>query len=232
MKFAWVKAHKQEFRVALMCKALKVSRSGYYKWLHHKPSKRELRRRKITAVARKFHAESNGIYGYRKVLADIKKNTPDLACAPETLRLIMKSECLFSCVKRKWHKHGLNDDCYCQYADNELARNFTATAPNQKWVADITYIHTAQSWLYLGVVMDLFSRKIVGWSMSDSIDGELVCDALKNAIKGRKPGAGLLHHSDRGCQYNSSCFHRLLDKSGIRCSMSRKGNPWECAACL
>lgn len=210
-----------------MCKVLKVSRGGYYKWCQHKPTVSEIRRGKIAAAARKYHAESNGVYGYRKILKDIQEDAPELVCAPETLRLIMKSEHLFSCVKPKWRKSDLSDECFYQYAENKLDRDFVATAPNQKWVADITYIRTVEGWLYLAAVMDLFSRRIVGWSMSDTIDAALVCEALENALNSRNPDGELLHHSDRGRQYTSGSFQKLLDSSGVKCSMSRKGNPWD-----
>ena len=210
-----------------MCKALKVSRSGFYRWLNRKPSQQEVKRNKITVAARKYHAESDSIYGYRKVLEDIQEHAPELACAPETIRLIMQKEHMFSCVKRKFKNVVLGEESYYKHADNKLNRDFTATKPNEKWTADITYIRTYEGWLYLACVMDLFSRKVVGWSMSDTISSDLVCDALSNALDTRSPKGRVMHHSDQGVQYTSSQFHKLLDKNNIICSMSTKGNPWD-----
>ena len=226
MRYAWVKEHKEEFAITITCKVLEVSRSGYYRWLNHKPSAQKIKRDKVAVAARKYHAESGGIYGYRKVLEDIQEYEPELDCAPETIRLIMKSEHLFSCAKRKLSPHNLSEDCFYQYAENTLDRDFTATAPNEKWAADITYIKTYAGWLYLPSVMDLFSRKIVGWSMSDSIDAELVCNALESALVSRSPEHEVLHHSDRGPQYTSSKFHKLLDKNNIQCRMNTRCKPW------
>lgn len=228
MKYAWIKKHAIEFETALVCKMLKVSRSGYYDWLTRKPSARTKKRQQIAAQAERFHARSHRIYGYRKVHEDIIAET-DIACCQEQVRLIMREKLLFSRVKRKFTRttdstHSLS------VAKNILARDFTATAPNQKWVADITYISTREGWLYLAAVMDLYSRKIVGWAMSDHINAELTGSALRMAITHRRPDAELLHHSDRGVQYAAADYQRLLDKYGIQCSMSRKGNCWDNAS--
>ena len=161
-----------------MCKVLKVSRSGYYKSLELKPFQTEIKRKKIALLTMKFHERSNGVYGYRKVLEYIRIEAPELACAPETLRLIMASETLYSCAKRK-HRYPIMDTCKrYEYAENELNKNFKASELNMKLVADITYIITVSGWLYLATVMDLFSRRIVDWSMSESINAELACNAL------------------------------------------------------
>jgi len=209
-----------------MCKVLKISRSGYYSSRKRPVSNRALKNNQIALAAKCFHEQSHKIYGYRKVYEDIKDNRPDLNCAIETLRKIMVENHLYSCTKKKFitttdsnHKRPV--------AENILDRDFTANAPNQKWVADITYIRTYEGWLYLAVVMDLFSRCIVGWATSDKIDSALVCEAFSNAINLRHPQGDLLHHSDRGVQYASSSFQRILDISGVECSMSRLGNCWD-----
>ena len=208
-----------------MCRVLKVSRSGYYAWLKRKPSKAQQKRVRITKAAIKFHELSDMVYGYRKVHEDIVEEGK-VKCCLETVRTVMRREGLFSRVKKKFvlttdSKHSM------PVAENILDRDFEATAPNQKWVADITYIRTMEGWLYLSTVMDLFSRRIVGWSMSERINAELVCDALKVAVNERCPGDDLLHHSDRGVQYASEHFQKLLDLNQIKCSMSRKGNCWD-----
>ncbi len=216
----------REYRVTRMCKAFKVSRSGYYAWQGRELSSGARKRLAIGEEARRFHLRSHGIYGHRKVREDMLAETPELSCSRETLRKVMAELGLFSRVKRRFvrttdSKHRL------PVASNILDRDFIATGPNQKWVADITYIRTLEGWLYLAGIMDLWSRRIVGWSMADRIDAALVCDALEAALMQRRPGTGLLHHSDRGVQYAAEDFQTLLEKHGIECSMSRKGNCWD-----
>ena len=208
-----------------MCSTLDVSRSGYYQSLNARPSDRRKRYESIKHEVIHFHKRSKGIYGYRKVAADIReegKNT----CCPETVRRIMRENKLCAKVKHKFvvttqSKHSL------PVSDNVLKRNLHCDAPNQKWLADITYIRTLEGWIYLASVLDLFSRRIVGWSMSERLDSELACSALNMAIRNRIPEPGLLHHSDRGVQYASSAYQMILNRCGIVCSMSRKGNCWD-----
>ena len=223
MRYAWIQKHRRLFPVSVMCRLLNVSTSGYYDSLKHQPCPRQIRRRAITQAAAQSYFESNRIYGYRKVYEDV---TETLVCCQETVRRIMRSIGLYSRIKRKFIVT-TDSDHILSVAENLLDRDFTATAPNRKWVADITYIPTKQGWLYLAVVLDLFSRRIVGWSMSDTIDSTLVQDALRMALLHRRPDAGLLHHSDRGVQYAAEGFQDLLDANKIVCSMSRKGNCWD-----
>ena len=147
-------------------------------------------------------------------------------CCRETVRRIMRDIGLYSRIKRKFVVT-TNSEHMLSTAENILNRDFTADAPNLKWVADITYIPMKMGWLYLAVVMDLFSRRIVGWAMSDSIDSELVQSAMRMALLHRGPDAGLIHHSDRGVQYAAENFRRLLDNNKVVCSMSGKGNCWD-----
>lgn len=225
MKYAWVREHRCEFPVALMCRVLVVSRSGYYGWLRRGQSSRDRKREKIAAAARRSHEGSNGIYGYRKVHDELVKDD-GLKCCKETVRKVMKKQGIRSKVSKKFvvttdsrHRRPV--------AANKLGRDFQATGPNQKWVADITYVHTRQGWLYLAAVMDLWSRRIVGWSMSKAIDAKLVCDAFNMAVRSRCPDRQLIHHSDRGIQYASQKFRQLLELHGVECSMSRKGDCWD-----
>ena len=228
MKYDWIKEHAQEFPVAVMCKVLKVSDSGYYGNLVRPHSAASQRRVNIAQAAAKFYFESERIYGYRKVYEDLRH--ADIDCCGETVRRIMRQIGLFSRVKRKF-VHTTDSNHTMAVAQNLLARDFTANAVNQKWAADITYVPTEEGWLYFAAVMDLFSRKAVGWSLSENIDSKLVIDALQMAITQRRPQAGLLHHSDRGVQYASDDFQDLLKANGIVCSMSRKGNCWD-NACM
>ena len=149
-----------------------------------------------------------------------------VVCCEETVRRVMRDIGLFSRIKRKFVVT-TNSDHALTVVKNIINRNFTADAPDKKWAADITYIPTKMGWLYLAVVMDLFSRRIVGWSMSDTIDSELVQSAMKQALADRRPEAGLIHHSDRGVQYASGDFQKLLEDNKAICSMSRKGNCWD-----
>lgn len=228
MKQAWIKQHDKEFSVSVMCDVLQISTSCYYQRLNGEPSACQQRRKYIAQAAARFYFESERIYGYRKIHEDLQD--AKIACCKETVRRIMRQIGLYSRVKRKFvHTTDSNHDM--PIAQNILDRNFKADAVNQKWAADITYIATEEGWLYLSAVMDLYSRRIIGWSMSRNIDAELVTDALKMAISHRKPDGGLIHHSDRGSQYACNSFQDLLADNGLVCSMSRRGNCWD-NACM
>ena len=227
MKFQWIKQHDSEFPTAAMCKVLDVSDSGYYDHLKHRPSATQQRRELIAQAAAKSYFESERIYGYRKVYSDLPTT---IKCCEETVRRIMRQIGLFSRVKRRF-VHTTDSNHTMAIADNLLERNFKAAAINTKWATDITYVPTEQGWLYFAAVMDLYSRMIVGWSMSERIDSKLVTDALRMAIEQRRPGAGLIHHSDRSVQYACEDFQEQLKGNGIVCSMSRKGDCWD-NACM
>jgi transposase InsO family protein len=224
VKYAWIKNQRDEFPVTVMCRVLQVSSSGFYAWLRRPPSAHQSRRAAIGEAAEAAYRQSHGIYGYRKVHDDLKEQQID--CCRETVRKVLREKGLFSRAKRKFIV--TTDSQHTQpVAENILNRDFEATAPNQKWTADITYIPTRQGWLYLAVVMDLFSRRIVGWSMSASLGAVIVLDALRMALAQRQPPPGLLHHSDRGSQYAAADFQQLLQAHGIVCSMSRRGNCYD-----
>jgi putative transposase len=208
-----------------MFKALQVSSSGYYTWLGRKPSRRQLRCAAITDSVKQFHVRSRQIYGYRKVHKDVVQET-EHRCSDELVRRIMRRNGLRSKVKRKFvvttdSGHGYS------VAPNMLARRFDAPEQDRKWAGDITYIRTLEGWLYLCIVQDLYSRRIVGWSMSDRIDSALVSSAFKMALQQRRPIPGLLFHSDRGVQYAADAYQELLRRSRTLCSMSRKGDCWD-----
>jgi len=228
VKYAWIKEHDKEFPITVMCDVLQVSTSGYYGSLMRRPCAQQRRRQDIAQAAARSYFESRHIYGYRKVHRDLLE--AKVFCCEETVRRIMRDIGLYSCVRRKFV---LTTDSGhdMAVAENLLDRDFTATTPNQKWVADITYIPTEKGWLYLATVMDLYSRRIVGWAMNKHIDSVLVISAMKMALTQRRPGTSLLHHSDRGSQYASELFQDLLGDNGIVCSMSRKGNCWD-NACM
>ena len=223
MKYAWIKKHKRLFPVAVMCRSLSVSTSGYYDSIKRSPCDQLIRRKSIAQAAAVSYFESRRVYGYRKVYEDLAEG---VICCRETVRRVMREIGLFSRIKRKFVVT-TNSNHTLAIAENILNRNFTADRPNRKWAADITYIPTKMGWLYLAVVMDLFSRRIVGWSMSDTIDSQLVQSAMRMALDHRNPDAGVIHHSDRGVQYACDDFQKLLKDNKAVCSMSRKGNCWD-----
>ena len=224
MRYQWIQDHQPHYPVSIMCHMLQVSSSGFYDWQDREPSAQQQRRDKIAQAAARSHFASHRIYGYRKVWEDLQEQK--MTCCPETIRRVLRQLGLFSRTKRKFV--ATTDSNHSQpVAENLLDRDFTATAPNQKWLTDITYVPTRQGWLYLAAVLDVFSRRIVGWSMSERIDTELVKSALRMATAQRSPGPGLLHHSDRGVQYASEAYQWALDELEMVCSMSRKGNCWD-----
>jgi putative transposase len=177
------------------------------------------------------HAESHGIYGSEKIAEQLRKRDDLESACRNTVASAMQELGLKSRVSRGFTPTTTQADPAKQAAPNVLARDFTADAPNRKWTTDITYLPTAAGWVYLAVVMDLFSRKIIGWQLGDSLATELVADALRRAIEQRRPdGQELLHHSDRGCQYTSDAYQQTLRTLGITCSMSRTGNCYDNAA--
>jgi putative transposase len=224
VKYAWIREHRDSFPVAVLCEVLEVSASGYYDWLDRPPSPRAERHLKIQAVVQQVHAESHGVYGSVKIAKQLRER-PDLESAcRNTVAQAMRELGLKSRVSKAFKPTTTQSDPTKQPAPNELAQDFTAAAPNRKWVTDITYLATAEGWIYLAVVLDLFSRKVVGWALSNSLATELVSEALRRAVEARRPdGRRLLHHSDRGCQYTSDAYQHALRTLGIQCSMSRTG---------
>ena len=209
----------------MMCRVLDASRSGYYGWLRRAPSKTSQRREKIAEAASKAFEENHGEAGYRPIHEQLKEDGID--CCPETVRKVLKKQGLAARVAPKFIPQTTDSDHNLPIAANVLDRNFTATRPNEKWTSDITYIRTLEGWVYLAVVIDLFSRKIVGWAMAAHMRTDLVLDALNMAIAHRRPTGELLFHSDRGSQYASDAFRERLDFLNITQSMSRKGNCWD-----
>jgi putative transposase len=207
-----------------MCEALEVSESGYYAWRGRAPSRAEQRRGELVAAIEVIHAEVKGRYGSPRMTAEL--NARGYACSENTVAEIMREHGIRAKAPRRFvrttdSRHGL------PVAENVLDRGFDPAGPNEAWCADITYIPTADGWLYLAVVEDLFSRRIVGWAMDATMTSRLVVDALDMAVQGRLPGAGLVAHSDRGSQYASDHYQGLLGRHGIVCSMSRVAQCWD-----
>jgi putative transposase len=221
VKYAWITDHRDSFSVAVMCDVLGVSTSGYYESLERPRAERHER---IQQAVGQVHAESHGIYGSQKIADALgKREELETACR-NTVAATMQELGLKSRVSKAFKPTTTQADPTKEPAQNKLDRDFTADAPNRKWVADITYLPTAAGWVYLATVIDLFSRKVVGWSISASLATELVSEALRRAIESRRPnGKQLLHHSDRGSQYTSDAYQKTLRTLGITCSMSRTG---------
>jgi putative transposase len=208
----------------MMCKQLGVSRSGYYAWKRREPSQRQREDAVLVDKIRTIHTESRGTYGSPRVLDDLKEGGFEVG-RRRVARLMRENGITGSPYKpftRTTNSaHGLD------VADNVLNREFTVEAPDMVWATDITYVRTWAGWLYLAVVIDLFSRRVVGWSMATHMRTDLVMGALKMALGRRVPGPDMVHHSDRGSQYASHEYRGALRDNGIQCSMSRKGDCWD-----
>jgi putative transposase len=228
MKYAWIQEHRDSYPVVAMCEVLRVSPSGYYDSLDREPSKQAQRHERIKQSVQQVYAESHGIYGSAKITDQLRNHDELESACRNTVAAAMRELGLKSRVSKSFTPTTTITDPAKRPAENKLDRDFTAEAPNRKWVTDITYLPTATGWVYLAVVLDLFGRKVVGWSMGTSLATALVSDALRRAIENRRPdGKQLLHHSDRGCQYTSDAYQQTLQMLGIECSMSRTGNCYD-----
>jgi len=226
VKFDFVAKHRVAWPVGLICEALGVSRSGFYAWLSRPRSQRSRTDEVMGTLVRQSFIGSDRTYGARRVWHDVLALGHN--CGLHRIERLMREQALRARPRRR----GLPQDRgqRSAIADNVLDRQFRADAPNQKWVADFTYIWTAEGWLYAAAVLDLYSRRIVGWSMHDSMTSQLVADALMMAVWRRGKPVALLHHSDQGSQYTSEHFQQLLKEQGITCSMSRAGEVWDNSA--
>lgn len=225
MTFRFIEDHREVFLVRVMCSVLQVSASGYYAWRGRPESARARANKTLVEDIRRVHAGSRRRYGSPRVHASLRAEGKRVGC--NRVARLMHEHGIQAHRKRPFRKTTDSDHAFPP-APNLLDRQFaSAVMPNQVWLADMTYIATGEGWLYLAAVLDLFSRKVVGWAMSETMPQELTMAALNMAIINRKPGPGLLHHSDRGSQYAAHAYRRVLDEHGIRCSMSRKGNCWD-----
>ncbi len=224
--FAFIAKHRGIWPVAWMCDALGVSRSGFFAWLGRPPSLRAKSDEIIGAKVRASFLGSDRTYGARRVWRDVLAE--GVACGLHRIERLMRRQALRARPRRRRPPTDAGERSLI--APNLLERRFEASAPNRRWVADFTYVWTAEGWLYVAVVLDLYSRRIVGWSMQASMTAQLVIDALMMAVWRRGRVDALLHHSDQGSQYTSDQFQRLLAAHGVTCSMSRSGNCWDNAA--
>jgi putative transposase len=225
VKFGFIAKHRGIWPVDVQCEALGVSRSGFYAWYERPPSRRACADAAILQTIRTSFALSDATYGARRMLTEVQ--AAGHVCGRSRVARLMLAAALLARPKRRAKPFDTGARAAHVIAANVLARDFTATAPNQKWVADFTFVWTHEGWVYVAVVLDLFSRRVVGWAMQASMTAQLVTDALLMAVWRRGPPASVLHHSDQGNQYTSEQFQRLLVDLGITCSMSRSGNVWD-----
>jgi putative transposase len=224
VRFVFIATEKAWAPVTTLCRVLEVSRSGFYAWEDRDPSKRSMDDEKLCVEIVAIHKASRGTYGSPRVHAELQ--ALGIAVSRKRVARLMRTLGLESPRKKRF-KATTDSKHDMPVADNVLDRQFEVEAPDLAWVTDITYVWTDEGWLYLAAILDLFSRRVVGFAMSDRIDRALVLQALKLAAGRRVPNAGLTHHSDRGSQYASSDYRKALGDLDIVCSMSRKGNCWD-----
>jgi putative transposase len=225
MKYAWIDAQRRAYPLPAMCGTLAVSISGYRAWKRGgSRNRKRLSDGQLLALIKAIHQELKAAYGSPRMVRELRaRGFP--ASKPRVERL-MREHGIRARHKRRY-KATTDSKHTLPVAPNLLDRNFTPAAPNQAWAADLTYVWTGEGWLYLAVVLDLFNREVVGWSIKPRMTTDIVLDALTMAWFRRRPAPGLIHHSDRGSQYASHAFQAKLAEYGMRCSMSRKGNCWD-----
>jgi transposase InsO family protein len=228
VRFQWINDQRKHYPQELLCRVLEVSRSGYYDWkrrLGKAPSKRLQRRSELIEKIKTVHEQSRQTYGSPRVYQELKASGQSVC--ENTVARLMRKQGIRSIVRRRFRVRTTDSSHAYPMAPNRLDRRFDQKLPNQAWAADITYVPTDEGWLYLASVIDLCSRRIVGWAMADHLRTELCTQALDMALKARKPNEGLLHHSDRGVQYACGEYRGVLDDHAITCSMSGKGDCYD-----
>jgi putative transposase len=227
MKFAFMKSHAQEFSIERMSKMLNISRNGYYRFINATPSKRSKENESLLQKIKTVHQENRQVYGSPRIHAELTAQGERYS--RKRIARLMRTADVVAKMKRRF-KRTTKVNPKANAAPNLLKQDFTAASANERWVADMTYVATGEGWLYVAAVLDLFSRRIVGLAMSERMTSNLVTTALQQALIHREPQAGLIHHSDRGCQYTSRDFQELLKTRGILVSMSGTGNCYDNAA--
>ena len=224
MRFAFIDAEKARHKVNVLCRVLRVLRSGYYASRRRPLSRRACEDARLAALVVRAFRAGRGAYGSPKVLEDLREQGERVS--RKRIARLMRERLLFGQIRRRWRNAAATIGLGLA-EPNHLERRFDVKGPNQTWATDITYVRTWEGWIYLAVVIDLYSRRVVGWAIRDHLRTELVADALVMAIGNRLPEPGLIHHSDQGSQYGSDDYRRLLAAHGITCSMSRRGNCWD-----
>ena len=225
MKYVFMAAHEGEFAVKRMCKVLDLKRSGYYAWRKRKPSTRAQANQALLDMIKTEHEKSRKTYGSPRLHVVLRRQ--GVVCGRNRVARLMRMHGIVARKKRRYVPQTTQRQVGVIPAPNRLNQDFSAAMPNQKWVSDFTYIETAEGWLYLAVVLDLFSRRVIGWAMRAKMDAELVETALRMALLGRRPPAGLLHHSDQGSQYTSLTYLDCLNTALAELSMSGAGNCYD-----
>ena len=225
MRFEFISVEKAHFPVNALCRVLNVSKSGYYAWCNRKPSKRTLDDAALLRVIRSVFSANRKTYGSPRVHAVLLDQ--GIEVGENRVARIMRENGIAVQTRRGFRCSTTQSDPNNAVVGNELDRDFTATAINEKWVTDVTFVPTNEGWLYLASILDLYNREVIGWAMSDRNDETLTLNALDMALETNKPAAGLVHHSDRGSNYTSTNYCKALTKRGIKLSMSRRGNCWD-----
>ncbi len=219
-RYRFIRAEKATYPVTLLCRVLGVARSGYYVWAQGGTSARARVDEELAVQIAAAHARSRRTYGAPRVHAALRAQ--GVRCARKRVARLMRAAGLVGCHRRRRARTTVADPTQAP-APNLVARDFTASAPNRLWIGDITYVPTGEGWLYLAVLLDVYSRRLVGWAMADHLRAELALDALQMALQARCPGPGLVHHTDRGGQYTAAAYQAALAARGITVSMSRSG---------
>jgi transposase InsO family protein len=220
-RYRFIHAERATYPVALLCRVLRVSRAGYYAWAGRGASARAQTDAALTAQIKEAHARSRGTYGVPRIHASLR--AAGVRSSRRRVARLMRAAGLAGCCRRRRVRTTIADPAQVP-APNLVARDFTATAIDRLWLGDITYVPTHEGWLYLAVLLDAHSRRVVGWAMADHLRTELALDALAMALARRRPGAGLVHHTDRGCQYTAAAYRQALAARGVVASMSRSGD--------
>jgi putative transposase len=225
MRFRFIEDRRTDYPVRVLCEVLEVSPAGYYAWRSRPESQRSAANRELVDDIKQVHRDVCGRYGSPRIHRELKDRGRGVSRG--RIERLMRHHGIRAIMARPRWVRTTNSRHNLPIAPNLLDRNFVAAAPNQVWLADITYVETDKGWLYLATVMDLYSRRIVGWAMADHLRTELPLAALRMAIAAKRPGAGLIHHSDRGVQYASEEYRKVIRSAGFQASMSRKGNCYD-----
>ena len=225
MRFSFIESHRNVWPVRVMCRTLSISASGYYAWRARPECRRALANRALLDDIRLVHAQSSGCYGSPRVHAALRRRGRPVGRS--RIERLMRRAGLRGLAALPRRTRTTDSRHGCPIAPNRLQRDFTAQAPDQIWLADLTYIPTGEGWLYLAAILDMHTRKIVGWCMRETLHAEIALEALSMAVRRQRPAYGLIHHSDRGIQYAAEAYRSALSASGITPSMSRKGDCWD-----
>ena len=223
-RYRFIHAERANYPITLLCRVLDVARSAYYAWARRGVSARATADKEMTARIAAVHARSRRTYGAPRVHATLRAQ--GVRCARKRVARLMRAAGLVGCHRRRRTRTTVADPAHPP-APNLVARDFAVSRPNCLWLGDITYLPTHEGWLYLAVLLDAHSRRVVGWAMADHLRSQLTLDALAMALRARRPGAGLVHHTDRGSQYTAAAYQEVLAARGLICSMSRSGDCYD-----